>query len=559
MFDTAYYLHYVLDTENDSHYTQDLMRLSPASYLWHELKECRGFSRVVFVNLVNGSRLMLETFDNTSYQFLQPVKKGFLGFGKAKEQPAAEGISHKTFYPPEIKQEESTLLEFLLECQQNFRKERTAVVCTAEALEVLYERSAPEGRRALASYIENRSLSAILVVRLGMSTTALRKIFLQGRCFLSELDSNIKEVLRSHAQQPLLTMLSRQLGGQLVDFSRQSSDMVNLLMYDALENGSGPDTPDQLRDQGEYLRLCLDAGVSLAKDFVHVPRHEPLKRDTVYGKLADPDFRSRLRAEAGRLRARNPESPMADLFRREFRTLPEDNGPRELCCEDELYRKVCTLTLPEEYLKQNLSQGRVVESLRKALATLWNKARSQTVCDMIRDATDAALEAVARRDWTTLTDALTLLSLCTRQLCADPVLNDNLDEIFLTGRELLQASADLSRQKQGFRDMYSQEQTDYSGTSKSDFGMYKAKFAVHAATDTVLDGKAKKLSMLRSSLYDTILYFNEQPLSEQVEQRLKESMRRWKDKLDQVQADNELFGDFYKNDTSDDWSPYGDL
>lgn len=557
MFDTAYYLHYVLDTENDSHYTQDLMRLSPASYLWHELKECQGFSRVVFVNLVNGSRFILETFDNVSYQFLQPVKKTL--FGKVKEQPVAEGLCHKTFYPPEIKQEDSTLLRFLLECQQNYKKERTAVVCTAEALKTLYERSDAESRRALTSSIENRSIPAILVVRLGMSTTALRKTFLQGCCFLSELDSNVKEVLRSHVQQPLITMLSRQLGGQLVDFSRQRDDMVNLLMYDALENGSGPDTPDQLRDQGEYLRLCLDSGVALAKDFAHVPRHEPLKRDTVYGKLADPDFRGRLRAEAGRLRARNPESPMADLFRREFRTLPDDNCVRELCCEDELYRKVCSLTLPEEYLRQNLAQGRVVEGLRKALATLWNKARSQTVCEMIRDTTDAALDAVTRQDWTTLTDALTLLSLCTRQICADPALNDNLDEIFLTGRELLQASADLNRQTQGFQDMYAGGPSDYSGMSKTGFDMYKSKLIVHTATDTILDGKAKKLGMLRSSLYDTILYFNDHPLSEQVEQSLKESMRRWKDKLDQVQADNELFGDYYKADTSDDWSPYGDL
>lgn len=553
MFDTSYYLHYVLDTENDSHYTQDLMRLSPVSYLWHELKEYRGFSRVVFVNLVNDSRLMLETFDNASYQFLQPVKKSFLGFGKSKEAPVSEEISHKSFYPPDIKQEDRSLLAFLLECQQNHKKERTAVVCTAEALELLYECSDPKGRRILTSFIENRTLPAILVVRLGMSTTALRKTFLQGRCFLSELDSNIKEVLRSHVQQPLLTMLSRQLGGQLVDFSRQSTDMVNLLVYDALENDSCPDSPDQLQDQGEYLRLCLDAGVSLAKDFANVSRHEPLKRDTVYGKLADPDFRSRLRTEAARLRARNPESPMADLFRREFRTLPDDAGLCELHCEDELYRKVCTLTLPEEYLNRNPSQDRVAESLRKAVATLWNKARSQAVCNMIRDAADAAMDAVSHQDWATLTDAMTLLALCTRQICADPALNDNLDEIFQTGRELLQASAALHRQMQGFQDMYSHQQPAYS---KSDFDIYKSKFAVKAATDTILDGKAKKLSMLRSSLYDTILYFNDHPLSEKVEQDLRASLRRFQDKLDQVQTDNELFGKSYPTDTSDDFSPY---
>ena len=551
MFDTAYYLHYVLDAENDSHYTEDLMRLSPCSYLWQVLKEQSSFSRVVFVNLVN-SRLELETFDNASYQFLQPIKKGFLGFGKGKEQPLPDGLCHKTFYPPEIKQEDSTLLDFLLECQQTHKKERTAVVCTAEALEVLYERSDTEGRRKLAFYIENRTLPAILAVRLGMSTIALRKTFLQGRCFLAELDSNIREVLRSHAQQPLLEMLSRQLGGQLVDFSRQKGEMVNLLMYDALESGSSPDTPEQLRDQGEYLQLCLDAGVGLAETFAHVPRHEPLKRNTVYGKLADPAFRSRLRTDTARLRARNPESPMADLFRREFRAFPESGGVRELCCEDELYRKVCTLILPEAYLKENLAQGRVPEALRKALATLWNKPRNQKVCDMIRATTDAALDALPRKDWVTLTDAMNLLSLCTRQLCADPVLNDNLDELFATGQELLLASADLNRQEQSFREMYPGGEADY-------FLMSKAELAAFLSTQTILENQSKKLGMLRSSLYDTILYFNDHPLSEQVEQTLRDSMRRWKEKLDQTQADSQLFAGSHPASPSDDWSGYGDL
>lgn len=549
MFDTAYYLHYVLDTENDSHYTEDLMRLSSGSYLWHELKERCGFSRVVFVNLVH-NRLELETFDNASYQFLQPVKKGL--FGKIKEQPMAEGLCHKTFSPQEIKQEDSSLLEYLLECQQNYKKERTAVACTAEALEVLYERSSSEGRGRLTSYIEVPGLPSILVVRLSKSITALRKTFLQGRCFLAELDSNIREVLRSHAQQPLLGMLYSQLDAQLVDFSRQQDDMVNLLMYDALESGNNLDTPDQLRDQGDYLQLCLDAGLGLARDFGTVSLQEPLKRDMVYGKLSDPDFRSRLRSEAARLRSRNAEAPMADLFRREFRTPADAVGIRELCCEDELYRKVSGLVLPEAYLTRNLSQARAVEALRKALATLWNKPRSQKVCDMIRITTDAALEAISHQDWTTLTDAMNLLSLCTRQICADPVVNDNLDEIFRTGQELLLASADHSHQERSFREMYPDEEPDY-------FSMDKAELSIFLSTQTILESQGKKLGMLRSSLYDTILYFNDHPLSEQVEQTLRESMRRWKEKLDQAQADAELYEDTYSAKTSNSWSPYGEL
>ena len=548
MFDSAYYLHYVLDTENDSHYTEDLMQLSPGSFLWQELKEGHNFSRVIFVNLVNGSRLMLETFDNASEQFLRPVKKGL--FGIKTSQPVAEGLCHKTFSPTEVKQEDSTLLEFLLECQQNHKKERTAVVCTAEALQVLYERSSAEGRQRLAYVIENRTIPAILVVRLDMSTTGLSRTFLQGRCFLAELDSNIREVLRAKAQQPLLTMLSRQLGGQLVDFSRQSSDMVNLMMYDALENGNCPDTPAQLRDQGEYLQLCLDHNLGLAKEFANVPQSEPLKRDTVYGKLAESDFRGRLRADAARLRARNVGSPMADLFRREFRLGQESGQIRELIVDDALYRKVCTLALPAEYLKQNLAQGRVVESLQKALATLWNKPRNETVCEMIRTTADAALEAVARQDWTTLTDALQLLALCTRQICADLALNDNLDEIFATGQELLLASADHHRQTQHFKSMYPGGEPNY-------FLMDKTELSVYLSTETILETQGKKLSALRSSLYDTILYFNDHPLSEKVEADLRESMRRWKDKLDQAYSDSQLYSP--KSDIEDDQSPYGDL
>lgn len=549
MFDTAYYLHYVLDTENDSHYTEDLMRLSSGSYLWRELKETRGFSRVVFVNLVK-NQLLLETFDNASYQFLQPVKKNWLGF--IVEQPVTEGLCHKTFPPVQIKQEESTLLHYLLECQQHHKKERTALVCTAEALEHLYSNAAPAHKSELVSCAENCALDAIMVVRLGMSTNSLAKTFLRGRCFLTELDKNIREVLRSHAQQPLLDMLSRQLGGQLVDFSRRQDDMVNLLMYDALENSSGTDSPDQLRHQGEYLQLCLDHQVGLAAYFTNSPRHEPLKKDTVFGKLADEEFRSRLRAETARLRARNPQSPMEDLFRREFRITADNKGIRDLCCEDELYRKVCSLTLPEDYLKQNLAHGRILEALAKALGTLWNKPRNPKVCEMIRFTSDMLLETAARKDWVTLSDVMTLLSLCSRQICADPVLNDNLDELFATGQELLLASADHSRQERSFRDMYPGGEPDYYAMSKSDL-------AIFLSTQTILENQGKKLRMLRSSLYDTILYFNDHPLSETVEQKLRESMRRWKEKLDQTQSDSELFSEGSSGHTWDNGSPYGDL
>lgn len=549
MFDCSYYLHYVLDIENDFHYTEDLMRLSPDSYLWHELKERKGFSNVVFVNQ-NGGRLELETFDNASFCFLQPVKKKW--FGKVDKQSVDESICRKPIYLEEIKQEESTLLDFLLKCQEKHKTENTAVVCTSESLKRLYECSGGSAKEKLKNNIVKNTSRSILVVRLSMSTAALRETFLDGYCFLRELDGNIKGVLGGYARQPLLKTLSGQLGGRLVDFSRQNTDMVNLLMYDALENGTGQDSPNQLWDQSEYLRSCLDCGVALAEPFLNAPRHEPLKRNTIYKKLVDPNFRSRLRNEASRLRSQNADSSMEDLFCREFGLRPNDSGIREVYFDDELYRKVCSLILPEEYLKENLAYGQSLKELRKAVTTLWNKPRSQKVCDMIRDTVDAALEAVSRTDWITLTDAMVLLSLCTRQICAELVLNDNLDEIFNTGRELLRASAELNRQKRNF-----EEQWDYN-KKKADRDLDEATRVIHAVNDTVLEGKEKKLGMLRRSLYETILYFDDHPLNEQVEKKLRESVCRWKDKLDQVQYDNELFGTFNK-DASDDESPYGDL
>ena len=76
MFDTAYYLHYVLDVKEDNHYTEDLMQLSPEAYLWHELKERHGFEYVVFVDALH-NKLMLKVFDRASKQWLCPPKKSF--------------------------------------------------------------------------------------------------------------------------------------------------------------------------------------------------------------------------------------------------------------------------------------------------------------------------------------------------------------------------------------------------------------------------------------------------------------------------------------------------
>lgn len=545
MFDTAHYLHYVLDTKHDDHFTDDLLRLSPEAYLWHELKECHGFANVVFVS-TQEQKLELEVFDNQTRQLLQPPKK--IPFA-APKQPDPDGILRARFSPSKCGQTDSSLLPWLLKLQKDSKKDKTALVCTWEALDKMYRCSTVKGKDLLRSLTHGKSPSAIMVVRLELDTAALQQAFWNKDCCLTELDDHIKAVLSSGVQRPLLTMLAEQLKDQLVDFSGQYTEIRNMLLYEALTDPDCRDSMAQQEDQAEYLRLCCLHNLGLAEYLGGHTSHEPLKRNTIREKLKDPNFRSILRSKAARLRQSGGSAPMAELFCSE-QGIPSDLcSCRDLRCDDTLARKVETLSLPAEYTEKHYQYTDVPQQAYNAVSTLWNKGRNDMVCDMIRSCCDAACTASDCGDWDTLTDSLKILQLCSGNICADPALEDNLQEIFAVGEEVLGLSANYFHQSSSMHAIY----TD---SSLESYMVSADELVVRLEGETSLEAKEKRLSARRSNLHHAIVHFNEYPLSDRVKDILDRSVDDMKMQLDQ----NMILMDHpgYPDDTDDSLDGFDD-
>lgn len=537
MFDTSHYLHYVLDSRDDCHFTDDFLKLSPQSYLWHMLKERHQFDNVVFVDL-DSAGPELTVYDSGSEQLLRPVKKGWFSYGKKDREEGPQRIERKSFRPNQFKQQAGTLLQWLLECQKEAKSQRTALVFTADALRSLYADSEKKGRELLGKFVRNGVDSGVLVLRVSKDVPSLRRAFLSRDRWLSELDPMVYAALHSHGTRPLFTALQEQLRAQLVDFGSYEPELLNMLWQEAMEKSFGLDSPEELKDQAVFLRLCCASGQGVMDG--HNP-YTPLKRSAIYSKLSRKEFRTALREQTCRLREQSSTMPLEDLFTREYGKIVTE--PLQLCCDDELTRNVTALTLPEDYLKKNRNQARNLQQLKKAVVTLWNKDRNEAVTQMILTACDAVRQASESGDHDTISDSMTLLNLCARQLCADLALNDNLDRIFEVGTELLNTSAQYFSQKNVLQE-----------ESEDEFDLYrvsKAKLTVQLGNEAILDAKRMRLESLRSGLSQAILYFNENPRSERVETLLQESLETWKTQLDQAHADEMRYGDDHNHESED--------
>lgn len=540
VFDTAHYLHYVLDTRDDCHFTEDLLRLSPRAYLWDRLKKHHRFDNVVFVSLGdNGPQL--EVLDSGSEQLLRPAKKGWFFSGRKEQEEGQEKIGSRCFLPGQFKQQSSTLLQWLLEQQKNAKQERTALVFTPESLRSLYESGDKKGQELLEKNIKNGLKDGILILWIEKDVRSLSETFLENHRWLAKLDPMVGAALRVGMVRPLLTALSDQLRSQLVDLSGYQGELWEMLLREALHQSFGMDTQEQLQNQCEYLRLCCRSGQSLMEDC-----KLPLKRSAIDALLQSKDFRKALREQAARLRELDSSRSLEDLFVKRYgQLLPE---LPDLVCDDEVTRSVTALQLPRTYLDKNPGQNRNLLQAQRSAVVLWNQPRNTLVCKMLLTVCDSIRQASQRGDWDTLTDGMALLTLCSNQICADMVLDENLASIFQIGEELLQTSAALFNQKKILEENHEDELDLYK--------VAKHQLTVQLGNEAILEAKQHRVEALRSSMKQAILYFDENPRSERVEQLVQQSMEDWKNRLDTAYED--IHRHDSEEDTVDD-STYEDL
>lgn len=537
MFDTTHYLHYVLDAETDYHYTDDLMRLSPDAYLWQELKEVHGFPYVIFVKK-NDSGFALEVYDTGSGELLtwSARKKGFFE-SKTFSPPDTVQLRRRNFRLSDLGKQDSTLLDLLSEVQRNARNEKVALVYTPAALSALIACSS-DGLSILREYAVNRKKApnAISVVQIDMTAAALDRTFLQQDSMLTELDDTLAKALRGNIRKPLLTTLEEQLGERLIDFTVRQNDMLNILMYDALENQNDQDSAAQLSDQAEYLRLSCHYDLSIAY-MLGSRGSEPRRRSIIYGKLQESTFRNALRSSAAKLRATNAEASMRYLFQQEFSHLPEVSSGHRVVYNDSLVKSATALTLPEAYLHFDDTLKRVPEELVQSVRTLWNRNRNDYVCDRIEEYCGAIYNACADEDWNAVTDALLLLRLCSRNICADTAMRCNLEQIFQLGSQVLSASAKYLQTQASYRDM---EKLKKKGAIRSEAG--QTLDTMQATMDTVnLEAERMMLDISRTNLRQCITFFNMQTRTQkEIEDFFQNQAQAQKEAIAQFEAQQKI-------------------
>lgn len=525
VFDTAHYLHYVLDSRDDFHYTENLLRLSPRAYLWDRLKRCHRFDNVVFVTM-GDEGLQLEVLDSGSEQLLRPSKKGWIFSGKKEREDGPEKVEPKRILPAHLKQQNSTLLQWLLEQQRNVKPQRTALIFTPESLRILYEGGDKKSQELLEKNIKSGFKDGVAILWIEKETQPLRETFLEGNHWLAELDPMVAVALRGTVARPLLTALSDQLRSQLVDLSGYQGELWEMLLRDALHNNFGTDSLEQLQDQCEYLRLCCRSGQGLMEGYA-----PPLKRNLIDSLLQRKEFRKALRDQTAQLRGLDTSRSLEELFVQRYGKLQPEIPV--LSCDDELTRSVISLSLPQPYLEKNRGQIRNLLQAQRSVSVLWNQRRNILVSKILPTVCDSIRQASERGDWDTLTDAMALLNLCANRICADPSLDDNLDAIFQIGEELLQTSAAYFQQKQILEQ-----------NSKDEVELYrvaKHQLTTQLGNQAILEAKQHRVEALRNSMNQAILYFDENPRSQRVEELIQQSREDWKNRLDLAQEDRQKY------------------
>ena len=489
MFDTAHYLHYVLDTAHQAHYTEDMMKLSSGAFLWHELKERHGFDGVAFITNEH-QKLCMKVYDAESEQIFRQEKKGL--FSGPKE--VAPQIQPERCFLSELKKSEKELLRCLLERQKKAKHKKTAIVCTADALELLYRCSDEKDRSMLAEECKRKSAQGILLVMLPAEAEQLQRALNPMGC-LARLDPAVEQLPNSKVRRPMLSLLEEQLPNRFTDFGSLDTTIENMLLYDSLEKCDGQDSLEDIKNQAHFLSLCCRYRVR-----TELIPDEPGTPDAIAKNLRQSIFRDRLRQELAQLLKAQEGTSVEQAFRKAFRNQIDSATDLRICYADDLVSRVAALPSLEENDHIVWSLKKIPQNLCTSLRTLWNLPRSQRVCDMIETCCGAIHCAHPEQDWDTVTDALLLLQLCTRYLCAPPLMDQNLKELFESAEEVLNLSLEC------FRLGKDQRQFQQIHQGKSD-ALSRLQDKIYDGTKT-LEQNIYYLNVKRADLLDKIVFFN---------------------------------------------------
>lgn len=414
--------YFVFDNLKDCHYTDTLMALRPEAYLWHELKRDRKADIALFVSMQN-QQLRVRTFDTASAEFVTTQNKVFWGSTK---KLSAQTVENSTVSPGTIVMSYLNRGEdFLRWLGENAEKNSSLTIALAVSHDAF---------DALIATGDITSLpqNCFTMIRLPADAAGLEPLLLKDSALLRTYPT-LAQCLQT-IEEPLMTVLNRQLKDRIISLHHQEEDVRNMLLRHTVCTDGAPDTMDQLRDQAAYLHLCRKYNrlYLLSSAFDDNPCTAPYL-STLSADLET--FRKKLRDRTALLRIEYPHGTIEDAMR--AKGLISDVSQDHLVYTDPLAINLYALRsqwladdLPDALC--NVDFGQILK-----LATLWNKPRNALVLEQAAIFCDRARNAMTHRYWDIAFDALYLLSFCADLVCAPASEDENLKKIFSLGLEIL--------------------------------------------------------------------------------------------------------------------------
>ena len=430
-------LRFILDPDNDDHYTDSLIKLSCVPYIWYRLRRSGMARRILFLQVQPDNQLAFHVCDDESREhLLSKVRRRGSWFDRSVQPDTAGDHTLKA-----LNLDEEDLLHRLLSTDTE-----AALVFTFDAFARTCRTSLSKGANLLTDILEGRSNRVPIFIRLPSRAEELEKCLQTDTtdcAVLTNACSCLNSVSKNE-REPLVKALSDLLGNQLLRLDGHADETYQLLLRQAVAGDDCPDSLQELQDQADYLELCRMLRIKLLEPGTESERLTPVPIRELDTMLRDPEFRSRLRSQVRALRSTCRSGSIRDALAQE-RHLPK--LPPLPAYHDELAQVALSLSIPDE-CKDKAELSSDLDNAKRSLVTLWNRPRNSTVIKAAGELCRSVRSAVNHKNWEALKDTIYLLTFCAGQLCAPEDRNEALEKIWESGRTIIALSEDLHRRHQ---------------------------------------------------------------------------------------------------------------
>ena len=472
-------LRFILDPDNDDHYTDSLIKLSRVPYIWYRLRRAGMARRILFVQVQPDNQLAFHVCDDESRKHLLSRVRRSSWFDRSV--PADPAADHTL---KALNLDEEELLHRLLSTDTE-----AALVFTFDAFARTCRSAGSKGVNLLTDVLDGKSNRVPIFIRLPSRAEDLEKCLrtdIADCAVLSRACSCLNSASKNE-REPLVKALSDLLGSQLLRLDAHTDDTYHLLLRQAVAGEDHPDSLPELQDQADYLELCRMLRIKLLEPASESERHTPVSIRELDTMLRDPEFRSRLRTQVRALRSTCPTGSIHTAMSQE-RHLPK--LPPIPAYHDELAQVALSLSIPDE-CKDKTELCSDLDDAKRSLITLWNKPRNSAVISAADELCRSVRSTINSKNWASLKDAIFLLKFTAGQLCAAEDRNEALGKIWETGRTIIALGEDLHRRYQ-FSDPDGLDEFAALGIDQGD---------------------RRKLELLRAHLRNNIAYFDRPKMS----------------------------------------------